>query len=300
MLGLRSPKRFGISLAVISLILWTASGSGAQTPTTAVEKTAPELSLLPLPDAKVPAAPTASKEEAFKATAETAKTDAVPESVARPVAETATAPPAPMMQTCPAGTRVVNANVVAIPKAIMLNRLGATIPNAFVFALKSDTISSGTALQLRPGKRPRPIVLRANVGDCLRVTFTNTIPPAAFANSTPNSPAVGTTEVSLHIQGQEWASASSDDGSFVGENSSSLASPAPAPTPPPMPPQTMIYTLFVKNEGTFLLYTMGDTEAEPTGQLSRGLFGALNVQPTGAEWYRSQVTQQDLALATRK
>ena len=26
------------------------------------------------------------------------------------------------------------------------------------------------------------------------------------------------------------------------------------------------------------------------GQLSRGLFGALNVQPTGAEWYRSQVT----------
>jgi hypothetical protein len=46
---------------------------------------------------------------------------------------------------------------------------------------------------------------------------------------------------------------------------------------------------------------MGDTEGDPVGgQLSRGLFGALNVQPNGAEWYRSQVTQQDLALATRK
>ncbi len=51
----------------------------------------------------------------------------------------------------------------------MLNRLGATIPNAFVFALKADTIGSGNKIQLRPGKRPRPIVLRANVGDCLRV-----------------------------------------------------------------------------------------------------------------------------------
>ena len=30
----------------------------------------------------------------------------------------------------------------------------------------------------------------------------------------------------------------------------------------------------------------------------RGLFGALNVQPAGAEWYRSQVTAADLALAT--
>jgi hypothetical protein len=56
----------------------------------------------------------------------------------------------------------------------------------------------------------------------------------------------------------------------------------------------------VRNEGTFLLYTMGDTSAEPLGQLSRGLFGALNVQPKGAEWYRSQITQRDLALATKK
>src|SRR5205085_5595948 len=76
--------------------------------------------------------------------------------------------------------------------------------------------------------------------------------------------------------------------------------PGPSPTPTPMPPQTKVYNLFVREEGTFLIYTMGDTEAQPTGQLSRGLFGALNVQPTGAEWYRSQVSQQDLALATKK
>jgi hypothetical protein len=199
------------------------------------------------------------------------------------------------MQQC---TRTVKADIVAIPKALMLNRLGATIPNAFVFALRSDTIGSGANIQLRPGKRPRPIVLRANVNDCLQIKFTNAIPPAAFNASTPNSPKVATQEVSLHIQGQEWTTGPQDDGTFVGRNASSLASAVPAPSP--MPPDTQTYTLFVKNEGTYLLYTMGDTIGQPTGQLSRGLFGALNVQPEKAEWYRSQVSQQDLALATKK
>ena len=93
-----------------------------------------------------------------------------------------------------------------------------------------------------------------------------------------------------------------DDGSFVGKNNTSLATvpPSPVPAPPPAPPSGRIYRLFVKNEGTYLLYTMGDTEGDPVGgQLSRGLFGALNVQPQGAEWYRSQVSLKDMALATK-
>jgi hypothetical protein len=300
MLGLRSaPKTPLISLAAIGLVLWTVSMTAAQTPPPSLDKPAVEASApLPESDAKPPATPiTTTKEEVATTAAEPTKTET--ETAKADTAVPAT--PAPAMQyQCPANTRMVTADVVAIPKAIMLNRLGATIPNAFVFALRGDTIGTGNNIQLRPGKRPRPIVLRANVGDCLRITFTNAIPPASFAQTTPQSPAVGTTEVSLHIQGMEWAIGSQDDGSFVGKNSSSLASPSPAPTPPPMPPQKQTYTLYARSEGTFLLYTMGDTEAEPIGQLSRGLFGALNVQPKGAEWYRSQVTQQDMALATRK
>ena len=34
------------------------------------------------------------------------------------------------------------------------------------------------------------------------------------------------------------------------------------------------------------------------GTLAQGLFGSVNVEAVGAEWYRSQVTQSDLALAT--
>src|SRR5260370_854071 len=93
----------------------------------------------------------------------------------------------------------------------------------------------------------------------------------------------------------EWVTGTKDDGSFVGQNNSSLASAAPVPAQ--MPPQTQTYTLFAKAEGTFLMYTMGDTTS--TGnQLTNGLFGALNVQPAYAEWYRSQVSADDLLLAT--
>lgn len=308
MLGWRlAPRLFVISLATITLILMSASMMAAQTPTAPVEKavvessaTAPE-SASKNTTAPSAASSTVAKEETEKIPAATVKTETEPvkENTAAPSAAPATPQ---VIAPCPPGTRMIKADVVAIPQALMLNRLGATIPNGFVFALRSDTIKTGLGnIQLRPGKRPRPIVLRANVGDCLRISFQNAIPPSNFSNSTAQSPAIATTEVSLHIQGQEWALGPADDGSIVGKNASSLANVPPTPIPSPAPPNARTYTLFVKNEGTFLLYTMGDTEGDPVGgQLSRGLFGALNVQPNGAEWYRSQVSQQDLALATRK
>jgi hypothetical protein len=272
---------------VITFCLFTAAIAGAQTPIAMVDKT-------------VAAKP--SEEPVAKPATESPKAET--ESVKPETSATTTAAPAAAaMQQC---TRTVKADVVAIPKAIMLNRLGASIPNAWVFALRADTTGTGNNIQLRAGKRPRPIVLRANVGDCLQISFTNAIPADGFKEfpvgaNPPTSAAVGTKEISLHIQGQEWTTGSQDDASFVGKNSSSLATAPAPPTPPaPMPPQTQTYKLFVKNEGTFLLYTMGDATAEPTGQISRGLFGALNVQPKGAEWYRSQITQQELDWATKK
>ncbi|MBA3493997.1 MAG: hypothetical protein H0T87_07765, partial [Gammaproteobacteria bacterium] len=179
----------------------------------------------------------------------------------------------------------------------MLNRLGAAVPDGLVFALKGDTVGTGDNVQLRPGKRPRPLVLRANVGDCLKITFTNSIPKNKFETTKVTRATTSTTEVSLHVQGMQWSTGSSDDGSFVGMNNSSLASAAALPTP--TPPQTQVYNLYAKEEGTFLLYTMGESSTQGI-QLQRGLFGALNVQPQGAEWYRSQVTREDLMLATKK
>jgi hypothetical protein len=209
-------------------------------------------------------------------------------------------PKAPFPAKC---MRMVNADVVAMAQPFMLNRLGAAMPNGMIFALKRDTVD-GLGNQLRADKRARPIVLRANVGDCLTITLTNNIPKDNFittlpATDPPNLPH-NTSEVSIHVQGMEWVTGPQDDGSFVGKNNSSLATPllSPLPTPPPVT-QTQTYTLFAKAEGTFLLYTMGDTSSNGN-QLTEGLFGAVNVQPAGAEWYRSQVTNEDLMLATKK
>jgi manganese oxidase len=304
MLGLRlAPRLFVLSLATITLILISASMMAAQTPTAPVDKNA-VASTTAVPDsaAKNTTATSATpNDETEKLPPTPIKTETEP--AKENTAATNTAPVAPQFTTCPSGARVVTADVVAIPQALMLNRLGATIPNGFVFALRSDTITTAAGnLQLRPGKRPRPIVLRANVGDCLKIAFQNAIPASNFGAqaATAQSPAIPTTAVSLHIQGQEWSTGPSDDASFAGKNASSLATVPPTPIPPPAAPNARTYTLIVKNEGTFLLYTMGDTEGSPLGgQLSRGLFGALNVQPNAAEWYRSQVTQQDLALATK-
>ena len=291
-------------LALLMMFLFSANLSLAQTPQPQSEK--------PIEEAATPARVTSDSTAVAPATTVTpdetttatktpvestnvtgppkteTKTEAKTETTVTPVAG-----PAPMQAQC---KRNLKADIVALAQPIFLNRLGAVIPGGMVFALKRDTVG-GLGKQLRADKRPRPIVLRANVGDCIAITLTNNIPPANF---TIPAGTFNTPEVSLHVQGMEWVTGPKDDGSFVGKNDSSLASPSPTAPPPAgttWPPQTQTYTLYAKAEGAYLLYSMGDTSSIGT-HITNGLFGALNVQPADAEWYRSQVTQQELKLAS--
>ncbi|HEX2210622.1 MAG TPA: multicopper oxidase domain-containing protein, partial [Longimicrobium sp.] len=188
--------------------------------------------------------------------------------------------------------RTITAEVVAIDQVIWYNRLGARDPAGMMFALKNDVVPiSGTTLgagnaQLRPGKRPRPLTLRANEGDCLSIVFTNLLSP------TPKNNQPGTRAASIHAMGMQLVNGIADDGSHVGTNATSLVEPG----------ATRTYKVFAEKEGTFLLHSAAQTTGGDGdgGQLSKGLFGAINVEPRNAEWYRSQVTAADLALATRK
>jgi hypothetical protein len=293
-------------VVLVVLFVFSAGQVGAQTPSAPAEKlntvtpaSAPEES--PAGSASSPVAPVAivtSDANATKSLVDPVRSEATLMN-AKADEPTKSAPIGTEPQPSPAPAqcqRSITADVVAIPQPLMLNRLGAAIPGGMIFALRRDTVG-GLGKQLRADKRPRPIVLRANVGDCLTVKFENSIPPANFISPPPPATVTSTTsEVSLHVQGMEWVTGTGDDGSFVGKNNSSLASAIPIP--PNMPPAAQTYTLFAKAEGTFLLYTLGDTSS--TGnQLTNGLFGALNVQPAGAEWYRSQVSQKDLKLVTK-
>jgi manganese oxidase len=78
----------------------------------------------------------------------------------------------------------VNAEVVALEQAYVLNRFGAYVPAGMLYALKRDVEAIETDrpagpgnAKLRSNKRPRPLVLRAHEGGCLQVTLHNWLSP---------------------------------------------------------------------------------------------------------------------------
>jgi hypothetical protein len=172
----------------------------------------------------------------------------------------------------------------------MYNRLGALNPGGMIYALKQDIVPIDAAkglvagnVQLRSTKRPRPITLRMNSGDCLRITFSNLL------SSAPIHDQPATRTAGIHVIGMELVDGMGSDGSNVGNNPPSLIGPG----------GSTIYTLTATREGNNLMYsTAATTGGEGDGgSLAQGLFGSVNVEPKGAEWYRSQVTAEDMALA---
>jgi hypothetical protein len=130
----------------------------------------------------------------------------------------------------------VTAKVVALDEVIMYNRLGSNQPGGMIYALARDVVSKTNLnrtcdtlacnpgqVQLRPGKRPRPLVLRVNAGDDLVVTFTNLL-ESSLPSGAPAAETF-TRRAGLHIQGVEWSSSSQDDGSFTDGNVTSYSVP---------------------------------------------------------------------------
>lgn len=208
--------------------------------------------------------------------------------------------PSPMPVATLQCDRVVTAKVVALDQVYFWNRFGAYQPQGMMYALERDVVhvnqdeSSCTApkldlqagqVKLRKDKRPRPLVLRVNEGDCLRINFTNLL-----ASSPADDEQPATRSASVHVTGLEYLNAS-DSGMNVGANSTGgvVASGGSA-----------TYTLYAREEGTYLLYSGGAIiggEGD-NGSIGPGLFGAVNVEKKGAEWYRSQVTEWDLSTGT--
>jgi len=247
----------------------------------------------------------------------------------------------------PANT--VRADVVALDEAFFNNRLGTFQSGGMIFALRRDVVSNAGGYELYPGKvmlrtskRPRPMVLRMNVGDCLQVDFQNlladtqqvyaTVPPPVWdgaskmVTANPNAdPLKGygaqfiqppTRWAGVHVMGLQVVAAwdgngtqldsISGDGSWAGANDIT-ANIATAMRASGMvrPGAKIRYLLYAppQSEGSYLLYSTGATNGfQPTygGQLMQGLFGSVTVQPKEGEYYRSQVTRNELWAATQK
>ncbi len=243
--------------------------------------------------------------------------------------------------------RTIKAQVVALDQPWMWNRLGAAQPGGMIYALRGDVVLQGDVLiagsvkkdgtdltdpsalsvedrerlaghvRLRDEKRARPLVLRANKGDCLEITFWNLLSPGTDSPGANKSVLFNlrslplaqqannklaplellaprelqgassqTRWAGIHSTGIELVGSIDSDASWVGENRNGLAKPGHVQT----------YKWYAAKEGTFLIYSPADMESGQQAQA--GLFGAINVEPEGAEWYRSQVTHDDLDQAT--
>ena len=212
-------------------------------------------------------------------------------SLALVLAFAAAVPASAQFLTC---TRTIKADVVALDQVFFWNRLGAVQPQGMMYALKRDVVPIDPAkglvagnVRLREDKRPRPIVLRMNVGDCMEVTFTNLLAHAPVDDEQP-----ATRAASVHVVGMQLVGSILSDGSHVGKNASSLA----------QPDETRIYKFYAEREGGFLLHSTGAmTGGEGDGgQINPGLFGAVTVQPRNAEWYRSQITEEDFRRVVKE
>src|SRR5688500_12946814 len=140
--------------------------------------------------------------------------------------------------------RVITADVVALDQPIVYNRLGAMNPGGMMFALRNDVqpVDSSSGLvagnvRLKEYKRPRPLTLRMNVGDCLQILFQNLLSAIRTDEDQPN-----TRSASIHVAGLQLVGGIGDDGSNVGQNPSSLVSPG----------GSAVYTLYAEREGSHL------------------------------------------------
>ncbi len=183
-------------------------------------------------------------------------------------------------------------------------------------------------IALRPDLRPRPLVLRVAAGAHLRVRFSNllelqAVPPHASRGNPYTSdpdplpgvdhplehaakdPAgtpgdqrifqiddqVESRAVGFHPQGLQLVDSSADDSSDVGRNASSLVAPG----------QTVEYCFHAPDEGGFLVTNDGAVFGGEgsAGDTGVGLFGSVAVQPQRARFFRGQVTEEEMRLATR-
>jgi hypothetical protein len=257
--------------------------------------------------------------------------------------------PAASEAAIPDDAPTITVNVVVLDNPTVFNRLGAQNPNWITYALRRDVVfqnrldpddpDNGTPItqltrmdlagnvELRPDKRPRPLVVRSVAGAKLTVHFQNLLTGPGQGQghaegANPNPPqqgplfnddqvrgrcagfhASGTELINITLPGDD--SPMDNDGSMVGNNNpfddvAANCGPGQRKGGLVGPGGSITYNLYTPHEGAFIINSYGATlgsEAN-SGNLAVGMFGALNVEPPGARIYRSQVTEEELRLAT--
>ena len=176
---------------------------------------------------------------------------------------------------CGAGTADRRYDVAAIDVHVPYNRWGQGNPDGMVFVLQADAQAVrdwhrplGTTDDDRR-LRPRPLVLRANEGECVEVRLTNELALKA-REGLPTDP-----RVSMDVRGVPY-DVQTSGGAHAGYSTDTTLGRG----------QSTTMHWVAPGEGT---YFFSDT-AMPAGSeadgggLAQGLYGALVVEPAGSTW----------------
>ncbi|MBS5872796.1 MAG: multicopper oxidase domain-containing protein [Clostridiales bacterium] len=160
----------------------------------------------------------------------------------------------------PEKTRFYEIEAIEIP--IVYNKYGDHDPNGLLYVLKKDAdrIREGAIRNFsqetpQPYEGVKPLVIRANVGEKVVVSFTHSL----------DRP------LSIHVQGLAY-DVQTSDGANVGFNKDSTTQ------------HRITYTWYAIREGVYLFHDMGDTRSGEEGTNVHGLFGAIIVEAAESRW----------------
>ena len=156
--------------------------------------------------------------------------------------------------------------IEAIELPIVYNKYGDHDPDGLMYVLKKDADRiRQAALQNfvleppQPCEEVKPLVIRANVGDKIEISFTHSLNRA----------------LSIHVQGLRY-DVQTSDGASVGFNQDSTTR------------KRILYTWYADREGVFSFQDMGDTRSGEEGTNVHGLFGAIIVEKAESVWLDPQ------------
>lgn len=162
-------------------------------------------------------------------------------------------------------------DIEAISLPIVYNKYGDHDPNGLMYVLAQDSQriqqkakESFALFPPQPYKEVQPLVIRANVGDEIKINFYNKLNRRA----------------SIHVQGLKYNVLTSD-GANVGLN------------PDTTTDNFIQYTWFAEKEGVFLFSDLADPRSSEDGTNLHGLFGAIIIEAPESAWY-DPVTGREL------
>ncbi|MBI2874804.1 MAG: peptidoglycan-binding protein [Firmicutes bacterium] len=186
-------------------------------------------------------------------------------------------PGAAFVNPCPPGVPVKQYELSAIQLPIIYNGQGWHDPEGRIFVLAEDE-----AAVLSGAKEPEPLVIRANSGDCIEITFTNKLPPTIGGNAFQLLQA--TIECGNHIHLVKFDPLCSD-GATNGWNYNSSAGIM----------ETIRFRWYADEELRTVFF---HDHMFPNSHQQHGLFAVLIVEPEGST-YHDPETGSEIRAGTK-